>query len=247
MTPPLFFVSATALAADPVVVDGAEGRHAADVRRLQPGEAVCVGDGRGALVRGVVADVARGRVEVSVGERLTVPRADPWFVVVQAVAKGGRDLDAAEAMTEVGVDEVVGWEAARSVARWTERTSAKWHATVREAAKQSRRSWVPAVAGPLSTTQVAQRLEAAALAVVLHEDGSERLADIADRREGPGGLPRAGEVVLVVGPEGGVAAEELERFAAVGARVCRLGESVLRTSTAGVAALSVLSAAERWR
>jgi 16S rRNA (uracil1498-N3)-methyltransferase len=167
------------------------------------------------------------------------PAPDLRFVVVQALAKGGRDTDAIEAMTEVGVDEVVGWTASRAIGRWTERTTDKWRATVREAAKQSRRSWVPVVSGPASTGDVAERLRSAAVAVVLHESATDPLAAL--------DLPASGDVVLVVGPEGGIAPDELEAFRAAGAAACRLGDTVLRTSTAGVAALSVLSAATRWR
>src|SRR3954449_5255203 len=128
MTAPLFLVDTASLAADVVVVDGPEGRHAADVKRLRAGEAVLVGDGAGLLVDGLVAEVSRGRMLVEVRERRQVAAPDPRFVVVQALAKGGRDTDAIEAMTEVGVDEVVGWQAARSVARWTDRTADKWRA-----------------------------------------------------------------------------------------------------------------------
>lgn len=239
MTAPLFFVAADALAADPVVVDGAEGRHAADVRRLAVGEPVSVGDGHGALVHGTVAEVSRSRIVVAAAQRLQVPAADPAYVVIQALAKGGRDLDAVEAMTEVGVDAVIGWQAARSVARWSERTTEKWRATAREAAKQSRRAWVPEVSGPARTAEVAERLRAADVAVVLHEEAMAPLATMA--------VPDSGEVVVVVGPEGGLAPEEIDAFTAAGASACRLGDSVLRTSTAGVAALSVLSTQRRWR
>jgi 16S rRNA (uracil1498-N3)-methyltransferase len=163
----------------------------------------------------------------------------PRFVVVQALAKGGRDLDAVEAMTEVGVDGIVAWTAERSVARPTERTLAKWSATAREAAKQSRRPWVPTVCGPASTPDIAARLTTAALSVVLHEAATSPLTAL--------DLPADGEVVLVVGPEGGLADGEVTEFRRAGAQICRLGDAVLRTSTAGVAALSVLSAAVRWR
>jgi 16S rRNA (uracil1498-N3)-methyltransferase len=239
VTAPLFLVDTASLAGDVVVVDGAEGRHAADVKRLRSGEAVLLGDGHGSLAESVVVEVARGRVTVEVRSRRDVPAPEPRFVVVQAVAKGGRDTDAIEAMTEVGVDEVIGWAASRSVARWTDRTADKWRATVREAAKQSRRAWLPDVSGPASTADVADRLRTAALGVVLHEDATDPLASLE--------LPAAGDVVLVVGPEGGVAPEELEVFTAAGARVGRLGDTVLRTSTAGVAALSVLNTTTRWR
>lgn len=239
MTPALFLADRDALRDDRVVLDGAEGRHAADVRRVRPGEAVDVTDGAGLLVRAVVAEVVRGRVVLEVTERVDVPAPQPRMVVVQALAKGGRDEAAAAAMTEVGVDEVLGWQAARCVAHWTDRTAAKWRATVREAAKQARRTWIPQVGGPLTTSDVTARLSAAALGVVLHEGATEPLVGL--------GSLEAGEIVVVVGPEGGITAGELTAFAASGAHVCRLGATVLRTSTAGVAALSVLSAATRWR
>lgn len=239
MTAPLFFVDAAALAADRIAVDGAEGRHAADVRRLRTGERVDIGDGRGQLAHGVVAEVTRGRIVVEVQSRESIARPSPRFVVVQALAKGGRDLDAVEAMTEVGVDEIVVWAADRSVARPTDRTLAKWSATAREAAKQSRRAWVPAVSGPASTTDVAAKLAEAALGIVLHEEATDALAALP--------VPAHGAVVVVVGPEGGLSVAEIDAFREAGGRVCRLGDAVLRTSTAGVAALSVLSAASRWR
>ena len=239
MTPPLFFVDAAALTGERVVVDGAEGRHAADVRRLRVGERVDVGDGCGRLVHGLVAEVGRGRIEVDVESRTEVAAPSPRFVVVQALAKGGRDLDAVEAMTEVGADEIVAWVAERSVAKPTERTLSKWSATAREAAKQSRRAWIPQVTGPMSTADVCKRIESASLAIVLHEEAVEPLASQA--------LPDRGDVVLVVGPEGGLSPDEVDSLRNVGAHVCRLGDNVLRTSTAGVAALSAMSAAARWR
>ena len=243
MTAPLFFVAPDALVAvgsgDVVVLDGDEGRHAADVRRLRAGEAIDVGDGRGVVARGEVAEVARGRLTVKVRERVVVPERQPRLVVVQALAKGGRDEDAVEVMTEVGVDEVVGWQSSRSVAKWTDRTAAKWTSTARAAAKQSRSPWIPAVSGPASTAEVAQRLAKAAVALVLHESATEPLAAVE--------VPARGDVVVVVGPEGGIADDELEAFRGAGALVCRLGDTVLRSSTAGVVALSVLSATTRWR
>lgn len=239
MTAPLFFVDADALGTDRVLVDGDEGRHAADVRRLRVGEHVDIGDGCGRIAHGVVAEVTRGRIVVDVKSRDTTVMPSPRFVVVQALAKGGRDLDAVEAMTEVGVDEIVAWVAERSVARPTDRTSAKWSATAREAAKQSRRAWTPAVTGPCSTEDVANRLAHAALGVVLHEEAAEPLATVP--------LPDSGDVVLVVGPEGGLSDAEIDALGGTGAHIRKLGDTVLRTSTAGVAAISVLSAANRWR
>jgi 16S rRNA (uracil1498-N3)-methyltransferase len=185
------------------------------------------------------AEVHRGGLTAEVFDRRTVDRPAPRFTVVQALAKGGRDEQAVESMTEVGVDEVLGWPAERCVARWTDRTSAKWAATARAAAKQSQRSWWPEVSGPATTAAVAVRCHGATLAVVLHETASIRLADLL--------MPADGEIVVVVGPEGGISDRELDMFEAAGAVAVRLGDTVLRASTAGVAALAVLCAATRWR
>ncbi|MBV9486445.1 MAG: 16S rRNA (uracil(1498)-N(3))-methyltransferase [Frankiaceae bacterium] len=240
MTAPVFFATVGDTAAgDQIVLDGPEGHHAADVRRLFAGEAIDLTDGAGVMLHGVVAEARRGELTVDVTERVVQPAPTPWFTVVQALAKGGRDEDAVEAMTEVGVDQVVGWTASRSIAKWTDRTEPKWTATVQAAAKQSRRAWWPTVAGPASTADVAGRCEAASLAVVLHEAAAVPLASLS--------VPSHGEVVLVVGPEGGISDEELAAFTAAGAAAVRLGQTVLRSSTAGVAALSVLSAHSRWR
>lgn len=143
-------------------------------------------------------------------------------------------------MTEVGVDEIVPWAASRSVVQWRGerggRAREKWVATAREAAKQSRRSWLPVVAGPPdeSTGRVVDRIAGAAAGFVLHEEATVGLSTVE--------LPASGEIVLVVGPEGGITPAEVAAFEAVGARTVRLGPAVLRTSTAGVAALAVLSA-----
>jgi 16S rRNA (uracil1498-N3)-methyltransferase len=224
---------------------GAEGHHAADVQRLKVGEVLVLGDGRGRTVVAEVTAAGRGSVDLVVGERVVVPAADPRLVVVQGIAKGDRGELAVQAMTEIGVDEILPWAASRSVAQWRgdrgARAREKWVSTAREAAKQARRPWLPIVGGApdCTTKQVATRLAAATVAFVLHEEATDRLTAAK--------LPDTGEIALVVGPEGGISDAELGAFVAAGAQPVRLGDSVLRTSTAGMAALSVLSAAlNRW-
>jgi len=190
-----------------------------------------------------VAQVASSTVTLDVIGQRSEPSPSPRLVIVQALAKGERAEDAVEVMTEVGVDEIVPWAAARSIARWDgprgEKALARWRATAREAGKQSRRAWLPVVTDLTSTREVCSRLQAASLGVVLHESAPTPLAGLA--------VPPAGEVVVVVGPEGGISEEELATFETAGALAYRLGSSVLRTSTAGVAASAVLLAASgRW-
>lgn len=229
---------------DRVRLDGPEGRHAATVRRLVAGERVVLTDGQGAWARCRVTSAERDQLDLAVDERRVDPPAQPRLVVVQALPKGDRGELAVELMTEVGVDVVVPWAASRCVTQWkgdrAEKALGRWRSTAREAAKQARRTWIPDVVRVESTAEVAQRLAAASLAVVLHEEAARPLAN-AD-------VPEGGEVVVVVGPEGGITPEELTAFAAAGASEVRLGPDVLRTSTAGTAALAVLlSRTSRWR
>jgi 16S rRNA (uracil1498-N3)-methyltransferase len=232
---PLFLVDALPAAAA-YTLDGPEGRHAATVQRLRVGETLLLGDGRGATARAVVTAVGRDRLDVTIEQRWYEDPADPRLVVVQGIAKGDRGELAVQVMTEVGVDEVVPWAAARSVVRWQgdrgDRSHRRWVDTAREAAKQARRAWLPAVAPPAATAAVGSRIGAAALAVVLHEEATTQLTTV--------DLPPSGDIVVVVGPEGGITPDELAAFVAAGAVTGRLGATVLRTSTAGAAALSVL-------
>ena len=242
MSVPVFLVDALP-EGDRAVLAGPEGHHAATVQRLRVGEAVAISDGRGTTATATIVGVGRSTLELTIDERRYDERPSPRLVVAQAIAKGDRGELAVQAMTEVGVDEIVPWAASRSVALWRgergERAWRRWQVTAREAAKQSRRSWLPVVSAAAGTTEVAERLRAAAAGFVLHETAEDRLS-VAD-------LPEEGEIVLVVGPEGGVAPAELAAFTDAGARPVRLGRTVLRTSTAGVAALSVLSARlRRW-
>jgi 16S rRNA (uracil1498-N3)-methyltransferase len=221
---------------DEVLVDGTEGHHAVAVRRLRAGERVVVADGSGGGVRGEVVDATKAGLRVQVLEVLDEPAPPVRLVVAQALAKGDRGELAVEMLTEVGVAEVVPWQASRSVARWSadrvDRGLTRWRSTAREAAKQSRRLRVPTVSDPVTTQALVGRLGAADLALVLHEDATDPIAAVA--------LPAEGEVVVVVGPEGGISPEELAAFDAVGARTVRVGDHVLRTSTAGVVALAAL-------
>ncbi|MEU6488582.1 16S rRNA (uracil(1498)-N(3))-methyltransferase [Streptomyces sp. NPDC046887] len=220
------------------VLDGPEGRHAVSVKRLRPGEDVVLTDGAGHWSEGVV-EGSEGKDRLLVMDLESVseePAEQPRITVVQALPKGDRGELAVETMTETGVDAIVPWTASRCITQWKgergAKALAKWRSTAREAGKQSRRTRFPEVAEAASTGQVARLLATADFAAVLHETGDTSLATAE--------LPAAGEIVLVVGPEGGVAPEELAAFAEAGAEPYVLGRSVLRTSTAGTAAVALL-------
>ncbi|MDR1767008.1 MAG: 16S rRNA (uracil(1498)-N(3))-methyltransferase [Propionibacteriaceae bacterium] len=221
-----------------VVLDQAEGHHAADVRRVRVGEVVIVSDGAGRAVKGPVVGVEKGAVKLRVEEVVETPEPPVRYVAVQALPKGDRAELAVAAMTEAGAAEIVPWQAERSVVRWApdrvQRGLARWRAWAREAAKQSRRLRVPLVGEPLATAEVARRLAAADCAIVFHESAATPLAAIP--------LPASGELVFVIGPEGGLTDAELEAFTAAGGQVALLTDGVLRTSTAGVFALGQLQA-----
>ncbi|GLY18080.1 ribosomal RNA small subunit methyltransferase E [Kineosporia sp. NBRC 101677] len=247
MTLPRFFAAEGALSGvgpqSALVLDGEEGRHAASVRRIRAGETVELADGSGVVARCDVTASTKDRLDLLV---TSVEQHEPpalRFGLVQALAKGGRDEQAVETATEVGVDLVLPWQAGRSVSRWegpkVAKNEKRWATIAREAAKQSRRPRIPVVEPLRNTSALAKRLAEADLALVLHEDATVPLVEVK--------LPAAGEVLLVVGPEGGIGEPELAALTEAGATPVRLGPEVLRTSSAGPVALGHLAAVSgRW-
>ena len=228
---------------DVVEVTGDEAHHAVAVRRLAVGESVVLTDGAGLSVVGAVAETGKRVFTVAVSVAREEEPASPAITVVQALPKGERGELAVEVLTEIGVATIVPWAASRSVAVWrgerAVKSHAKWVATAREAAKQARRSWFPVVESMATTAEVVALVAAADLAVVLHEEGPASFASLS--------VPTTGSIVVVVGPEGGISPEELSAFAAAGVQGVKLGAEVLRTSTAGVAAVAALLArTPRW-
>lgn len=226
---------ADAVAGDIVRVSGDEARHAITVARLRVGEHVSVGDGAGLIARGTVTSTDGGTLAVEVGEvrRDAAPHPELWLA--QALAKGDRDELAVQAATELGVSGVIPWSSERSVSRWDGAKAAKgrqrWAAIVREASKQAIRSRVPEVADLATTRQLAA---VPGLVLVLVPAASAALTEVP--------IDGAVRITLVVGPEGGVSPRELLLLEEAGAVQVRLGAEVLRTSTAGPAALAVLLA-----
>ena len=215
---------------------GAEARHAVTVSRLAVGERAVIGNGAGLVVEGVITLADHTALEIEVDTVDLAPVPAPAIFLVQALAKGDRDELAVQAATELGADGVVPWSAQRSISRWEgakiAKGHARWEAIVREATKQSVRPFLPDVA-PLVTTKQLAALAGQSQMIVLDPTGDRPLTAVdSDGRD----------VVVVVGPEGGIAPSELDSLRASGAVVVRLGSTVLRTSTAGPAAIAVLNA-----
>lgn len=221
-----------------VSVTGDEARHAVTVARVRVGERIAIGDGSGFLVWGAVVAASAAELAIEVDEVRHDPEPEPPIWLAQALAKGDRDELAVQAATELGAAGVIPWAAERSVSRWEGAKAAKgrerWGSIVREASKQAIRSRVPEVAEVASTQQLAAR--PGALFVL------DPLGDVALTEVALDSAAAQQRMTLVVGPEGGIAPREFETLAAAGARRVRLGAEVLRTSTAGPAALAVLNA-----
>jgi 16S rRNA (uracil1498-N3)-methyltransferase len=233
------------IAADAAAIEltGPEAHHAATVRRMAVGEPLVLADGSGRIAAGVVSAVGKDRLSVAVSSVSEVPEPAVRVVVAQALPKHERSELAVELATEAGADGFIPWQAERCVARWAgpkqAKGVAKWENAARAAAKQARRPRIPPVAAPASSSEQADAVRAADLALILHESAQTPLAGVE--------LPAAGEIVLIVGPEGGVSDAELALLQNAGAVPVLLGPQVLRTSTAAAVALGALGVlTSRW-
>ncbi len=243
MTPPLLFVDELSgvVAGMVVTLPADEARHAAAALRMKTGEQVLVADGKGHRAYGN-AQVAGNQVGVVVTSIETIAQPNPRITIVQALAKGEHGELAVDLMTQVGVDHIIPWSASRSIVQWksdrADKSRTKWLNMARAAAKQSRRAWIPEISEVLSTKELVSRIPNFEATFILHEDAVRPLASAE--------LPKAGEICLIVGPEGGISEAEIAEFVAAGAVTATLGSSVLRTSLAGAIGLGVLSTRLRW-
>jgi 16S rRNA (uracil1498-N3)-methyltransferase len=242
----LFYVDALPSVGELAVVDGDEGFHAANVRRIRVGEKLDLSDGAGAIARCVIEDVGKGRLTARVIDLRAVAIRRPRITVVQALPKSDRSELAIELATEAGADAFVAWQASRSVARWdgqdrVDKGLRRWRAVARSAARQSRRAHIPEVSGVVSTTELVERVRdiESTPVLVLHESATQPIAEVP--------VAEADSLLLVIGPEGGIADDEIAALSGAGATVVRLGPTVLRTSTAAAVALGALGVlTNRW-
>lgn len=228
-----------------VTLSGAEAHHAVNVSRVTIGERVMIGNGAGVQATATVTEVQSRALTVVLDSVSQEAQPRPVLILAQALAKGDRDERAIEACTELGVDEIIPFQARRSVSRWNEEKSVKgrerWQKIVREASKQSLRYRIPKVHPPASLKELSE-FAAEQTLLVLDPFATNRLSDLAASE-----LCARDSLILLIGPEGGLDSQEIQALTAAGARAVRLGQTVLRTSTAGVAALSVINATlGRW-
>ena len=252
MTDPVFFVDRGELSAATAGADfnltGAEARHAVTVRRLRAGQTLELVDGHGTRAACEFLRGEKDAMTVRVAAVAHEPAPDTEFILVQALAKADRDLQAAESATELGVDRVIPWQADRSIVRLKAERAAKmlgkWESTVAAAAKQSRRARWPELGDHVNSTGLTALIRSTPETrwFVLHESAETSWGALRAEE-----LTAATSIGLIVGPEGGIGEDEVTRIVQAGARTVRLGSTVLRSSSAGPAALAVLNAAGRWR
>lgn len=237
MVEPLFHKeNLTAVVGSTIELDGAEGKHAVQVRRMRAGEAIQLSDGKGIRARGSVTEIRGSTLIVMVEEVITEELPPRQITLVQALAKGDRDELAIQAATELGVTAIIPWQAIRSISRWDGLKQAKgqsrWQQIVSEAAKQSLRAFTPVVSNIAETKELATRVRDFDLVLVLDTTATEQLSELS--------IPKVGKLAIVVGPEGGIDQGELDLLEKAGAKLVSLGANVLRTSTAGPALIAAL-------
>ena len=249
MSNPVFFSAAGTL--DHVVpggvfvLQGPEARHAVAVKRLAPGESVDIADGAGKRLTGKVVGASPSELTVECSALAVEEQPDIRLVLVQALAKGDRDELAVETATELGIDAVIPWQSERSIVRWkgerAAKAHAKWQSVATAAAKQARRAWIPEVRAAVETPGLVAVAGAADLAIILHEDAVRPLRTVLESWQATANGAGPREILLIVGPEGGISPREVTRLCSAGAVTALLGNHVLRSSTAGPAAVVLAS------
>ena len=249
MSNPVFFSAAGTLdhlvPGAQFVLQGPEARHAVAVKRLAPGESVDIADGAGKRLTGTVVAASPSELTVECSALTAEEKPDIRLVLVQALAKGDRDELAVETATELGIDAVIPWQSERSIVRWkgerAAKAHAKWQSVATAAAKQARRAWIPEVRAAVETPGLAAAAAAADLAIILHEDAVRPFRSVLESWQATADGSRPREILLIVGPEGGISPREVTRLCSAGAVTALLGHHVLRSSTAGPAAVVLAS------
>lgn len=277
MTLPVFFGEHRVLAqsdpsfsqlqeGDSFTWSGSEVHHALSVQRHSVASQIELIDGNGKRIRADITSIhdqsksqASAQMKaISVEMQLLY---QPSIILVQALAKGRRDEQAVESAIEIGIDEIIPWAASRCQVQWkgakAVKGKAKWDNLADAATKQSRRSYRPLVHDLMDTQQLSIAIEECVRSgdqvFVLYEEATVPFSSIVmnmstapSNPDDDKGAQR--KIWMVVGPEGGISDDEIRTFTAVGANPVRLGREIMRSSTAGPAAIAVLvNALGRWK
>lgn len=212
-------------------------RHVANVLRLRRGDELVVFNGQGGEYTATIDSADRRRVSVMIGDHDPVERESPLDVTLaQGLSRGERMDFSIQKAVELGAKRIIPFEAQRSNVKLpAERTARRlehWRAIARHACEQCGRNTVPTV-DPLCAFDAIANAQAFALRITLDPAGGDRL---------PRDVPAAGSVLLIIGPEGGLNDDELDRLGRDGCLRLPLGPRILRTETATVAGLTMLQA-----
>ncbi len=228
----LFFVDQLAMGSTQEL-EGDEGHHAVKVMRLQVGEEIKIADKSGNWVSGAITEVGKKSLKIDIAQRGSAQHLKPEIIVVQAVTKSDRIKEMLELLTVAGADRIIPWQAERCISKWQSDSASKWSIAIKEAAKQARRVRLPELADAVTTNQLLNLFQAGDQIITLHEGAQSNISQLkfaADTKR----------IFLVIGPEGGIADNEIDQLIAAKAVTARMGENVLRSAHAGFAALSVV-------
>lgn len=244
MSLPSFYLPDLAEQHNTLTLSGAEGRHAVTVKRISVGEHIQLIDGNGLVVEAKVLNLnGKDQLQAEILHSQQAPIPRPTITIVQALPKSERSELAIDLATQAGADHIIPWEAERCIAKWqgAKRTKGrkKWEDAAIASAKQSRRVRIPTITEPMNTQQLCEYLQqSGALKLVLHEDATTGIADTP--------LQEAEEIILIIGPEGGIGEAECERLRSAGATLVALGPEVLRTASAAMVACAAIGVLARW-
>ena len=219
-----------------VVVEGAEAHHAISVLRIESDEEVLLSDGSGNWARANVRDITKKKFEAVISERGSQEVTKPKLTVLQGIPKSDRLKEAIELMVEAGVDEIIPWSASRSISKWQKDSREKWESAAFASAKQAKRFIIPKIGDEVDIREFLDKKAGSFAVIVLHESGGVKLSKIISEK-----MADLDEIVLVIGPEGGITENELSLFEKSGARVAQMGEAIFRSAHAGGFSLAAIS------
>jgi 16S rRNA (uracil1498-N3)-methyltransferase len=214
------------------LLDDDEAYHAIKVLRVKVGEIIKISNGVNYWVRGPITQIDKRTLKISVEQSGNIENENPQLILVQALTKSERIKEMLELVTAAGVDQVIPWQSQRAIGKWQKDSQIKWQQSIQEACKQSRRVKLPILKKQLNTKELIDVLQSD-FSIVLHESTTTKFSSL----QIPNNISK---IYLVIGPEGGITDQEIDSFVKIGSAVVKLGEPILRSAHAGIAALSAL-------